>query len=286
MRRVPFVYRLQRKLSKDTMEKRIGPPTRTPVAMYCNNCGGKGHLFRMCSDPVLSCGIVLLESAILPVVPDTTRLLMIRRKDSMSFAEFMRGKYDPAHTDYVSRLIGNMTIREQKVIVLESFETAWRSVWGDDHLSADFVVSQQKFSQLNVADIVANNPSPYEEPEWGFPKGRRIRGESDVDCALREFGEETNIPRESFTVLKNIRIEETFEGLNGIQYKHVYFVALLQKPEMVNLSQRFTSMQRREISGIEWKTWAECENHIRPHHVQRKAMMDDLRSIVQTFETV
>ncbi len=204
----------------------------------------------------------------------------------MSFAEFMRGKYDPTRIDYVSRLVGNMTIREQKMIVTESFETAWKSVWGDDHLSADFITSQQKFSQLNIADIVTNNASPYEEPEWGFPKGRRIRGESDVDCALREFGEETNIPRDSFIVLKNIRIEETFEGLNGIQYKHVYFVALLQKPDMVNLTQRFTSMQRREISGIEWKTWAECENHIRPHHVQRKAMMDDLRSIVQTFETV
>jgi hypothetical protein len=45
-------------------------------------------------------------------------------------------------------------------------------------------------------------------------------------------------------------------------------------------------MQRREISGIEWKSWAECEGHIRPHHVQRKEMMDDLRSIVETFETV
>jgi len=254
--------------------------------MYCNNCGGKGHLFRMCTDPVLSCGIVLIDSSSLPILPETARLLMIRRKDSMSFAEFMRGKYDPSNADYVDRLIGNMTVKEQKAITTESFETVWRSVWGDEHLSSDFASAQQKFAQLKVADIVANNPSPYEEPEWGFPKGRRIRGESDVDCALREFGEETNIPRDSFIVLKNIRIEETFIGLNGVRYKHIYFVALLQKPELLNLTQRFTPMQRREISGIEWKSWAECENHIRPHHVQRKEMMDDLRSIVETFETV
>jgi 8-oxo-dGTP pyrophosphatase MutT (NUDIX family) len=179
-----------------------------------------------------------------------------------------------------------MTVKEQKAITTESFETVWRSVWGDEHLSSDFASAQQKFAQLKVADIVANNPSPYEEPEWGFPKGRRIRGESDVDCALREFGEETNIPRDSFIVLKNIRIEETFIGLNGVRYKHIYFIALLQKPELLNLTQRFTPMQRREISGIEWKSWTECENHIRPHHVQRKEMMDDLRSIVETFETV
>lgn len=268
------------------MEKRITPTSRTTTVMYCNNCGGKGHLFRMCSDPVLSCGIVLLDTTGLPVVPTKTRLLMIRRKDSMSFAEFMRGKYDPTNTEYVSRLIGNMTIKEQKALLTDPFEIIWRSVWGDEHLSSDFAISQQKFTQLNIADIVANNPSPYEEPEWGFPKGRRIRGESDVDCALREFTEETNIPRESYLVLKNIRIEETFEGLNGVRYKHIYFLAMLQKPELLNLTQRFTPMQRREISGIEWKTWIECEGHIRPHHVQRKAMMDDLRSIVETFETV
>ena len=107
-----------------------------------------------------------------------------------------------------------------------------------------------------------------------------------MDCALREFGEETNIPRDAYVVLKNIRLEETFEGLNGIVYRHIYFVALLKNPEQVNLTQRFTPMQRREISGIAWKTFDECAAHVRPHHVQRAAMIEDLRSVVRTFETV
>jgi len=254
--------------------------------MYCNNCGAKGHLFRSCNDPVLSCGIILVENPGLPVEPDQTRLLMIRRKDSMSFAEFMRGKYDPTQTDYVGRLIGNMTITEQKMIAHDSFETTWKSLWGDEHMNGDYAPSQVKFNQLDRAGLVSANPSEYEEPEWGFPKGRRIRGESDVDCAIREFGEETNIPRDSYVVLKNIRLEETFEGLNGIAYRHVYFVALLKNPDMLNLSQRFTPMQRREISGIAWKTFAECEGLVRPHHVQRKAMIQELRGVVDTFETV
>lgn len=254
--------------------------------MYCNNCGAKGHLFRSCNDPVLSCGIILIESDSLPVNPDQTRLLMIRRKDSMSFAEFMRGKYDPLNSEYVSRLIGNMTITEQKMIAEESFETTWKTLWGEDHLSGDYGPSQVKYNQLNLRELVQKNPSLYEEPEWGFPKGRRIRGESDVDCAIREFGEETNIPRDSYVVLKNIRLEETFEGLNGIAYRHVYFVALLKNPEMINLNQRFTPMQRREISGIAWKSFVECDNHVRPHHVQRKAMIQELRSVIDTFETV
>jgi len=204
----------------------------------------------------------------------------------MSFAEFMRGKYDPANTEYVSRLIGNMTIGEQIMIADDTFDATWKSLWGDDHLSGDYGPSQVKFNQLDRKTLVANNPSVYEEPEWGFPKGRRIRGETDVDCAIREFGEETNIPRDSYVVLKNIRLEETFEGLNGISYRHVYFVAFLKQPEMINLTQRFTPMQRREISGIGWKSFAECNQLIRPHHVQRKAMIEELESVLETFETV
>ena len=254
--------------------------------MYCNNCGEKGHLFRACRDPVLSCGLILVNGPHLPIDPSAATLLMIRRKDSMSFAEFMRGKYEPTNIEYTGRLIGNMTISEQALLVGSSFEEIWRSLWGDDHMGGDFALSQAKFAQVDLAALVANNPSTYEEPEWGFPKGRRIRGESDVDCAIREFGEETNISRDIYTVLKNIRLEETFEGLNGIAYRHIYFVALLQHPERINLTQKFTPMQRREISGIAWKTFDECTSLVRPHHVERAAMIQNLRSVVTAFETV
>lgn len=111
-----------------------------------------------------------------------------------------------------------------------------------------------------------------------------MRGESDLTCAIREFDEETNIPRESFVVLKNMVLTETFVGLNNVQYKHVYFVALMKHPEMVNLTQKLTPVQRREISGIGWKTFSEAADLIRPHHVERKGMLEQLHSVIETFE--
>jgi 8-oxo-dGTP pyrophosphatase MutT (NUDIX family) len=36
----------------------------------------------------------------------------------------------------------------------------------------------------------------YEHPEWEFPKGRKNKDESDIECALREFEEETGINRD------------------------------------------------------------------------------------------
>lgn len=270
------------------MEKRTivgkGP---MPSLMYCNNCGGKGHLFRMCRDPVLSCGLILIDVAALPVEnPSATRVLMVRRKDSLSYAEFMRGKYDPNDIEYLNRLFSNMTIPEQTAIVVKEFDTLWRKLWGDDHLTNEYSVSREKFYTINRAQLFADNLSQYPEPEWGFPKGRRVRCESDLDCALREFNEETNIPREAYTLLKNVTLEETFMGLNGIRYKHIYYVALLKHPHMINIEQQFTNMQRREISAIAWKTILQCESHIRPHHTERHTMMNSLREIVRTFETL
>ena len=84
-----------------------------------------------------------------------------------------------------------------------------------------------------------------------------------ISCLVISFNEESNIPREAYTLLKNIRLEETFEGLNGVRYKHIYFVGLLQKPKIIDIFQRFTPMQRREISAIRWMTWSECEREIR-----------------------
>jgi 8-oxo-dGTP pyrophosphatase MutT (NUDIX family) len=266
------------------MEKRNSTTAQQQPIMYCNNCGGKGHLFRTCKDPVLSCGILLIDKPTLPVTADETKILMIRRKDSMSFAEFMRGKYDQNDIPYVSTLVKNMTLKEQASVASDSFETLWRQMWGDDRMTSDYVQSREKFNLLDRVSLMRNNISEYTEPEWGFPKGRRMRGESDLACAIREFDEETNIPRESFVVLKNMVLTETFVGLNNVQYKHVYFVALLKRPEMVNLFQKLTPVQRREISGIGWKSFKEAHELVRPHHVERKGMLEQLHSLIETFE--
>ncbi len=269
------------------MEKRTPVPQRQPQAtlMYCNNCGGKGHLFRMCKDPVLSCGILLLNANKMPVDWNNTSLLMIRRKDSMSFAEFMRGKYDPKNLEYVATLVKNMTLKEQALLATESFDTLWKTLWGDDRSISDYTLSKERFYSLDRVSLMRDNLSIYTEPEWGFPKGRRMRGETDLACAVREFFEETNVPREAYIVLNNLMLEETFTGLNGIRYRHIYFIALLKTPELVNLNQRFTAMQRREISGIAWKTFEEARALIRPHHIERLSMLNQLRSVTETFET-
>ena len=65
--------------------------------------------------------------------------------------------------------------------------------------------SSEKFNDLKegVYDIHTNkyiyisrfikneSKTNWDEPEWGFPKGRRNYQEKDMICAIREFEEET-----------------------------------------------------------------------------------------------
>jgi 8-oxo-dGTP pyrophosphatase MutT (NUDIX family) len=180
-----------------------------------------------------------------------------------------------------------MTQGEQALIRTNLFDTLWMKLWGYgvEHHYNEYPYAKQQFESHNIQALLDAHPSIYTESEWGFPKGRRIRCETDSECAVREFLEETNIPREAYMVLKNILLTETFRGTNGVMYRHVYYVAVIRDDSKIQLDQKFTAMQRREISAIAWKSLDECIALTRPHYTERNSMIERLTSILSTFET-
>jgi len=206
----------------------------------------------------------------------------------MAYMEFIRGKYDMGDPAYYERLVRNMTIPEQNSIVSEEFDTLWTRLWGQgrDTHSAEYEISKSKYYQLNRPDIIQRNSSKYSDPEWGFPKGRRARGETDSECAVREFFEETNIPPEAYTLHPNLKFVETFRGTNNVLYRHIYFIALLRDSKIVNLKQKLTFMQSKEVSEVDWKSMSECRSVIRPHYTERIALMSDVERLIATHQSM
>ena len=81
---------------------------------------------------------------------------------------------------------------------------------------------------INLEEIVKKSNTNWIETEWEFPKGRRNYKEKDLDCALREFEEETGISASKLNIIENVLpFEETFIGTNHKSYKHKYFLAYL-----------------------------------------------------------
>ena len=56
----------------------------------CNNCGAYGHLFYKCKKPIMSFGVISYRIG----SDDKIEYLMIRRKDSLGYVDFLRGKYN------------------------------------------------------------------------------------------------------------------------------------------------------------------------------------------------
>ena len=94
--------------------------------MFCNNCGKNGHVMHACKNPIISNGIIVFKDG-----TEGASYLMIRRKDTLGFVEFIRGKYPIYNQTYVQRLIDEMTVDEKHRLQTQTFSELWKNVWGD-----------------------------------------------------------------------------------------------------------------------------------------------------------
>jgi 8-oxo-dGTP pyrophosphatase MutT (NUDIX family) len=132
---------------------------------------------------------------------------------------------------------------------------------------------------VTFADLIAKSTSSWPETEWEFPKGRRDAKEKDLDCALREFEEETGISQTKITVVENVLpFEEIFIGTNHKSYKHKYFLAYMNDKN-ANLS----NYQKNEVSKLDWKTLDECLESIRPYNLEKKRLITNVNIVLQEY---
>jgi 8-oxo-dGTP pyrophosphatase MutT (NUDIX family) len=248
----------------------------------CINCGNTRHLYRQCRVPITSNGIIDID--------DEGRYLMICRKKTLGYVDFIRGKYNLQSVDHLKNLIFEMTVGEKTMILSKSFDELWVDLWNTplDGGSEEFI-SREKFYTIRngctikqefitLRQLVEECTSSWEEPEWGFPKGRRNQHESDYSCALREYEEETGYDKNDLIVLSNVLpYEEVFTGSNYKSYKHKYFIAKSNH----RLQKR--PFQDNEVSDLKWVTYEEAISMIRPYNVERKRLLEMVHSSLKDY---
>jgi hypothetical protein len=94
----------------------------------CNNCGKQGHSFHQCKLPITSYGVVVFRSS-----SNGLQFLMIRRKDSFGFIDFIRGKYSPYNIFQVQNIINEMSLTEKQIILTKPFDELWLNMWGNSN---------------------------------------------------------------------------------------------------------------------------------------------------------
>ena len=242
--------------------------------MYCNNCGKKGHGFYHCRLPIISNGIIAFRKN---AETNNIEYLMIRRRHTLGFVDFIRGKYAVDNTYYIANMIYQMTNEEKEHLKTKEFDEIWASIWGDDsesHHKNERIISCEKFNQLRSANglnnLIEASTTSWDEQEWGFPKGRKNYNETDLDCAIREFNEETGFEIDKRNIVQNISpFEETFCGSNYKSYKHKYFLMFVD-------FQQLKPFHNYEISDMRWMGYQECVLAIRPYNLEKKRMISNV----------
>ena len=264
---------------------------------YCNNCGNYGHLYRNCRHPILSYGIILYNKE---KETNQYRIVLVERKDSLSYIEFIRGKYkNPLNYDYIQLLIGRMTEEEKGNLLKYDFDTLWKKLWihidtVNQRIQKEYLKSKVIFDQLKAGNIkkdkmiyslqtiIETTKENYTMNEWEIPKGRRKNYENNKDCAIREFEEETNIGFSSYRLINNIiPLVEEYKGINNVRYKHIYYLGEIDT--LVNLEVNMENRdQYTEIKNIQWLTEEECYQKIRNYDLNKKKVIEKVFQFLNT----
>ena len=260
---------------------------------FCNNCGKQGHLFNQCKNPIISSGIIAFRKK------DNVKFeyLMICRKDSLGYIDFIRGKYPLYEQPYILTLINEMTLTEKNQLLTCPFNLLWKKLWGDFvglQYRGEERSAEDKFIQIrrgiknndtesyNLESLIAMSSTKWILPEWGFPKGRRNYQENNLICGLREFEEETGYDKSRVCIIKNIvPFEETFVGSNLKSYKHIYYLGHVDKSHEHN-----NAFQKSEVSKIKWLSLEECLVHIRDYNLEKRDMICKINKLLEKYRLI
>ena len=140
----------------------------------------------------------------------------------------------------------------------------------------DYITSGSKTYTLK--SLINESNTKWNEPEWGFPKGRRNYQEKDLHCALREFEEETGYPKTSLKIIQNLNpFEEIFTGSNYKSYKHRYYIAYMDSNNIQS-----KPYQKTEVSKVEWQEYDKVLNYIRPYNIEKQNIIKNINKLLNS----
>lgn len=273
--------------------------------ILCKNCGKSNHKMSVCRDPITSFGLVCIrfkqksmrdvfihvinsfKSKINIFSKDTSQLenssllddvelLFIQRRHSYSFIELLTGNFKTDDFKYIDTLAKELTKEEEEIMTSKSYNDAWLFL-GNSKDKNNYELKKKRFESIQKYLIKRSESNHNYELEWGFPKGRRIINESDINCAVREFCEETSYKNNQIIVLTNIYpLREIFKGNDNILYKNVYYVAVVLDSSYIP---QITD-HNKEVSNIKWSGIRDSFHYLRNYHYEKKKIISSINSFV------
>jgi 8-oxo-dGTP pyrophosphatase MutT (NUDIX family) len=290
--------------------------------VQCVNCGEKGHVVKDCDAPITSFGIIAFKTVYhqieerfdvnprlqnildninnkdknIKIEYPKIKFLMIQRKDTMGYIDFVRGKY-PDNDSYAKEkllkvCLNEMTAKEKENLLNNSFDAIWDDLWVNHESKCyknEKTLAKMKFERLDIKSLVTQSETRFDFQEFSFPKGRKNMKEQNIACAEREFFEETGYGKEHYHFIKNYpTIHEEFMGTNGVAYRHIYYLVKMKDNIPPPKIDHTNIVQTGEVQNIGWFTFEECLSLIRPYDTAKtnalKKVYRDILDMKEQYE--
>jgi 8-oxo-dGTP pyrophosphatase MutT (NUDIX family) len=218
------------------------------------------------------------------------------------------GKYKKNDDKYLKYLFNNMSFSEKIDIISMQFSQMWYRVWlnnpekyfniTDVYKSTNFsnCPIEERFTNAEINKIYYEKKNKFEanfsydngkrlrtliqqstdsEILWEIPKGGKNKKdnslfETDIECAIREFYEETRIDYTKYNLLYNVKpVIDSFVDDN-VNYQSIYYIAALKdNNKLTNPHIDFRNFnQITEVEQIKWVSLPEVKflNLSKPIH--------------------
>jgi ADP-ribose pyrophosphatase YjhB (NUDIX family) len=211
------------------------------------------------------------------------KILVIKRRCSYPFGDFVNGSYDPRSGNFEADMkhrFSLMTAEEKTFIDSMNFATIFFKFWLM-HPETSIVLPEElaKYNsrKLKFNETFVRHDHGERLQAWlrstahiglfemfEFPKGRaRDSAEGEIEAAKRETLEETNIHDDMYDILPMDPVKHNFIGTDDHRtYRRTYYFGRMKQDRVrsnINHKQR---AQRLEVDEITWLDLDTLEKHV------------------------
>jgi len=217
---------------------------------------------------------------------NSVKFLLVQRKYSLGYIVLMKGKWNINDREGLIDIFQQMTPSEIKGLLeygksCDGFDMLWKEFWTNKtHRKYELNYLKNKFSSLvnhkswNL-EFYCSLVKSVNTPEWGFPKGRRMYKEDNLNCAIREFREETGLV--NVNILKKVKtLQEDMIGTNGEEYRHIYHIGFVNENTEVKHNPSVVESHKCEIGNVGWMSYIDSIKLLNKHHHRKKYILTQI----------
>lgn len=163
-------------------------------------------------------------------------VLFIKKRVTYSYITFVKGAYNRSNEVEMVKLFSGMTVEEKINIMSLNFA----NIWYMSYLTQPHRMTTREVNRYETCKARFEKRFMYDNGKrllkllrstsnskciWEIPKGMPTKNEFPIQTAIREFGEETGIKKNKYSIIWGANpLEYNFTDEN-VSYRYVYYIA-------------------------------------------------------------